>query len=93
MAPATHTAILGAGLGGSVSAIQAAQVGACVTIIEREKLGIIRLNWGCIPTRALLFVSSLETSRIHQMLADGMMQAAEDAEGAPIHLVQRKTGR
>ncbi|MFM9852780.1 MAG: dihydrolipoyl dehydrogenase [Sphingomonadaceae bacterium] len=46
--------VLGSGPGGYVSAIRAAQLGLTVAIIERENLGGICLNWGCIPTKALL---------------------------------------
>ena len=46
--------ILGSGPGGYVSAIRASQLGMSVAIVEREKLGGICLNWGCIPTKALL---------------------------------------
>jgi len=54
-----HIAILGAGPGGYVAAIRAAQLGARVTVIEREKLGGVCLNWGCIPSKALLSVVEL----------------------------------
>ena len=46
--------IIGAGPGGYVTAIRAAQLGMKTAIIEREHLGGICLNWGCIPTKALL---------------------------------------
>jgi len=46
--------VIGAGPGGYVAAIRAAQLGEKVAIIEREHLGGICLNWGCIPTKALL---------------------------------------
>jgi dihydrolipoamide dehydrogenase len=46
--------ILGSGPGGYVAAIRAAQLGLKVAIVERESLGGICLNWGCIPTKALL---------------------------------------
>src|SRR6201997_1208677 len=46
--------IIGSGPGGYVTAIRAAQLGFKVGIIEREYLGGICLNWGCIPTKALL---------------------------------------
>ena len=46
--------VIGAGPGGYVAAIRAAQLGLQVAIIERENLGGICLNWGCIPTKALL---------------------------------------
>ena len=46
--------ILGSGPGGYVAAIRAAQLGLKTAIVERELLGGICLNWGCIPTKALL---------------------------------------
>ena len=46
--------VIGAGPGGYVAAIRAAQLGMSVAIVERENLGGICLNWGCIPTKALL---------------------------------------
>lgn len=55
--------ILGSGPGGYVAAIRAAQLGLKTAIVEREQLGGICLNWGCIPTKALL-----RTSEIHHYL-------------------------
>lgn len=46
--------IIGGGPGGYVGAIRAAQIGLKVAVIEKEKVGGICLNWGCIPTKALL---------------------------------------
>ncbi len=46
--------VIGAGPGGYVAAIRAAQLGMRVALIEREHLGGVCLNWGCIPTKALL---------------------------------------
>ncbi|CUJ37259.1 dihydrolipoyl dehydrogenase [Cognatishimia activa] len=46
--------VIGAGPGGYVAAIRGAQLGLKVAIIEREHMGGICLNWGCIPTKALL---------------------------------------
>ena len=46
--------VVGAGPGGYVAAIRASQNGMKVAIVEREKLGGICLNWGCIPTKSLL---------------------------------------
>ncbi len=46
--------VLGSGPGGYVAAIRASQLGQKVAIVERENLGGICLNWGCIPTKALL---------------------------------------
>jgi len=48
------TIVIGSGPGGYVAAIRAAQLGQNVAIVERESLGGICLNWGCIPTKALL---------------------------------------
>jgi len=47
-------AILGSGPGGYVAAIRAAQLGKSVAIIDKDRLGGICLNWGCIPTKSLL---------------------------------------
>lgn len=46
--------VIGAGPGGYVAAIRAAQLGLKTAVIEREHLGGICLNWGCIPTKAML---------------------------------------
>ena len=56
-------AVIGAGPGGYVAAIRAAQLGLKTVIVEREHLGGICLNWGCIPTKALLRTAEL----YHQM--------------------------
>ena len=58
-------AIIGAGPGGYVAAIRAAQLGMKTAIIEREHLGGICLNWGCIPTKALLRTSELYQAMRH----------------------------
>jgi dihydrolipoamide dehydrogenase len=54
MADTYDLIVLGSGPGGYVAAIRAAQLGLKTAIVEREKLGGICLNWGCIPTKALL---------------------------------------
>ncbi|MFZ5704296.1 MAG: dihydrolipoyl dehydrogenase [Pseudomonadota bacterium] len=54
MADAYDLIVLGSGPGGYVAAIRASQLGLKVAIVERELLGGICLNWGCIPTKALL---------------------------------------
>ena len=54
MAEAFDVAVIGGGPGGYVAAIRAAQLGMKTVVIEREHLGGICLNWGCIPTKALL---------------------------------------
>ena len=46
--------VLGSGPGGYVTAIRASQLGFKTAVIEKESLGGVCLNWGCIPTKALL---------------------------------------
>ncbi len=46
--------VVGGGPGGYVAALRAAQLGAKVALIEKENLGGVCLNWGCIPTKALI---------------------------------------
>ena len=55
----TDLIIIGGGPGGYVAAIRASQLGLKVTLVERENLGGICLNWGCIPTKALLRSSEI----------------------------------
>ena len=54
-----HIVIIGAGTGGYVAAIRAAQLGARVTLIESAAVGGLCLNWGCIPSKALLACAEL----------------------------------
>jgi len=54
MADAFDLVVIGSGPGGYVAAIRASQLGLKTAIVEREALGGICLNWGCIPTKALL---------------------------------------
>jgi dihydrolipoamide dehydrogenase len=55
-------AVIGSGPGGYVAAIRGSQLGMQTAVIEREQLGGICLNWGCIPTKALLRTSDLYQS-------------------------------
>ena len=52
-------AVLGAGPGGYVAAIRAAQRGAKTVVVERNQVGGVCLNWGCIPTKSLLHTADL----------------------------------
>ena len=52
--------VIGGGPGGYVGAIRAAQLGMKTAVVEREHLGGICLNWGCIPTKALLRTSEIK---------------------------------
>ena len=57
--------IVGSGPGGYVAAIRASQLGLKTAIVEREALGGICLNWGCIPTKALLRTSEIYNTMSH----------------------------
>jgi dihydrolipoamide dehydrogenase len=65
MADTYDLIVLGSGPGGYVAAIRAAQLGLKVAVVEREKLGGICLNWGCIPTKALLRTSEINHYLTH----------------------------
>jgi dihydrolipoamide dehydrogenase len=58
--------VIGGGPGGYVAAIRAAQLGLKTAVVEREHLGGICLNWGCIPTKALL-----RSAEIYRLASDG----------------------
>ncbi len=65
MADGLDLIVIGAGPGGYVTAIRAAQLGLKTAIIEREALGGVCLNWGCIPTKALLKSGEVYESLAH----------------------------
>ena len=65
MAEQFDLVILGSGPGGYVAAIRASQLGLKVAIVERELLGGICLNWGCIPTKALLRTAEINHYLTH----------------------------
>ena len=65
MADTYDLIILGSGPGGYVAAIRASQLGLKTAIVERELLGGICLNWGCIPTKALLRTSEINHYLTH----------------------------
>jgi dihydrolipoamide dehydrogenase len=67
--------VIGGGPGGYVAAIRSAQLGMKVAVVERENLGGICLNWGCIPTKALL--RSAEVSHLLHHLDDYGFSAKE----------------
>ena len=62
--------VVGGGPGGYVSAIRASQLGMKTAVVERENLGGICLNWGCIPTKALLRASEIN-HLLHELDAYG----------------------
>jgi dihydrolipoamide dehydrogenase len=79
--------VLGSGPGGYVAAIRAAQLGLKVAIIERENLGGICLNWGCIPTKALLRSAEV----FHQMKHAADYGLAADNITADIDAVVKRS--
>src|SRR3954466_420228 len=78
--------VIGGGPGGYVAAIRAAQLGMKTALVEREHLGGICLNWGCIPTKALL-----RASEIHHLLhnLDQFGFSAKDVSYDPKKVVAR----
>src|SRR5205085_9054666 len=78
--------VIGGGPGGYVAAIRAAQLGMKTALVEREHLGGICLNWGCIPTKALL-----RASEIHHLLhhLDQFGFSAKDVTYDPKKVVAR----
>ena len=81
--------IIGGGPGGYVTAIRAAQLGMKTAVVEREHMGGICLNWGCIPTKALL-----RSSEIHHLLhnLDAYGLSAKDIKFDLAKVVARSRG-
>src|ERR1700761_8849024 len=78
--------VVGGGPGGYVAAIRAAQLGMKTAVVERDQLGGICLNWGCIPTKALL--RSSEISHLLRHL-DAYGLSAEDIAYDAAKIVKR----
>ncbi len=81
--------IIGSGPGGYVAAIRAAQLGLKTAVIEREHLGGICLNWGCIPTKALLRSAEIYDHFGH---ADSFGLSAKDFSYDIEKIVKRSRG-
>ena len=82
--------IIGSGPGGYVTAIRAAQLGFKTAIVEREHLGGICLNWGCIPTKALL--RSAEIYHYMQHAKDYGLSAEDKSASMPRPWCKRSRG-
>ncbi|MFZ7125233.1 MAG: dihydrolipoyl dehydrogenase [Desulfobacterales bacterium] len=74
--------ILGAGPGGYAAAVRAAQLGAEVTLVEKENPGGTCLNWGCIPSKVMITTAELmrhlEKARLHGIEVDGGVRPRMD---------------
>ncbi len=81
--------VIGGGPGGYVAAIRAAQLGMKTALVEREHLGGICLNWGCIPTKALLRSAEVYHLMTH---ADAFGLSAERVAFDPQKIVKRSRG-
>ena len=81
--------VVGGGPGGYVAAIRAAQIGMKVAVVEREHLGGICLNWGCIPTKALLRASEIKHLIDH---ADDFGLSVKDVSFDVKNIVARSRG-
>lgn len=90
MADQFDVIVLGSGPGGYVAAIRAAQLGLKTAIVERELLGGICLNWGCIPTKALL--RSAEVLNLMRNAKDYGLSVAGEIEADLQAVVKRSRG-
>ncbi len=81
--------IIGSGPGGYVAAIRAAQLGFKVAVVEREHMGGICPNWGCIPTKALLRSAEIYEAMLH---AKDFGLSAKDVGYDPAEIVKRSRG-
>ena len=89
----TDLVVLGAGPGGYVAAIRAAQLGMTVTVVEPEDLGGLCLNWGCIPSKALLRSAEI-LSLIHGAGEHGITVGEVEADfGAAVKRSRRVVNR
>ncbi len=97
--------VIGGGPGGYVGAIRASQLGQKVAVIEKENLGGVCLNWGCIPTKALLRAAELKNNISHlnefgieiegtvrvnlKKVVSRSRQVAERLSGGVFHLMKK----
>jgi dihydrolipoyl dehydrogenase len=74
-----EVAIIGSGPGGYVAGIRAGQLGKKAIVIEREQLGGVCLNWGCIPSKAIIHAANLR-GEMHEMSGFGIFKEKQPAE-------------
>ena len=87
-------AVIGSGPGGYVAAIRAAQLGMKVAVVEADRLGGVCLNWGCIPSKALLTGAELPPGGELQVRFVHDQVCLAQIEGANFyHRIREKFGR
>ena len=82
--------VIGGGPGGYVAAIRASQLGMRAAVVEKENLGGICLNWGCIPTKALLRAAELRHNLEH--LSDYGIEVTGEVKVNLAKVVERSRG-
>jgi len=96
MADKYKLVVIGAGPGGYVAAIRAAQLGLKTAIVEKEYLGGVCLNWGCIPSKTLLYATELKRAMEHAarigLMADNIKVDLEKLRKHKADTVKRLTG-
>jgi dihydrolipoamide dehydrogenase len=96
MAEKYKVVIIGAGPGGYVAAIRASQLGLKTAVVEKEYLGGVCLNWGCIPSKTLLYVTelkrTLEASKRIGLTAENVQIDLEKLRKHKNDSVKRLTG-
>jgi dihydrolipoamide dehydrogenase len=86
---ACDVVVIGTGPGGYVAAIRAAQLGAKTVVVEREEIGGVCLNWGCIPTKTFIYTAGL----YHKMREAGEYGlTVKDVQVDMKALIKRKQG-
>lgn len=85
-------AIIGGGPGGYVAAIRAAQLGLSVVVVEKDELGGVCLNWGCIPSKSLIHHATEFTSLAHMEMF-GVRVDRSDFDYAAVHARSRAAAK
>ena len=90
MSDGPRVVVLGGGPGGDVAALRAAQIGAQVVLVERAELGGTCLNWGCIPTKALLHAADRRAQRAGLIMAAIYRAVLDEIERDGFRMLEHK---